>query len=66
MKANTSPAHRDVNTYSLLVGSHDKQQSVVETMVYLLLIALAAFSMWSATQQRISLPLNAVLHASRR
>ena len=64
MKPLTSYARRDANTYNLLVGSQDKQQSLAETMVYLLLIAVAAFSMWFATQQRINLPLNAVIHTS--
>lgn len=59
-------ARRDANTYRLLVGSHDRQQSLAETIVYLLLIAVGAFSMWFATQQRINLPLNTVIHTTDR
>jgi hypothetical protein len=65
MKPIPSSAHREANIYALLVRSDDKQQHLAETIVYLLLIAAAAFSMWFATQQRVTLPLNTVIHTSR-
>jgi hypothetical protein len=66
MKPIPSSAHREASIYALLVSSEDKQQKLAETLIYLLLIAAAAFSMWFATQQRVSMPLNTVIHASRR
>ncbi len=65
MKPTPSSAHREANIYALLVSSDDKQQNLAETMVYLLLIVAAVFSMWFATQQRVTLPLNTVIHTSR-
>ncbi|MFN2475637.1 MAG: hypothetical protein ABR526_04765 [Chthoniobacterales bacterium] len=66
MKPLPSSAHREANIYALLVDSEDQRQNLAETMVYLLLIAAAAFSMWFATQQRVTLPLNTVIHTSHR
>ena len=65
MKPNPSSAGHEASIYALLVSSDDKQQNLAETMIYLLLIAAAFFSMWFATQQRVALPLNTVIHTSR-
>ncbi len=60
---NTSPTDRR-NTYALLVGSEDKEQNVSETVVYLLLIICATFSMWFAAHQPVRLPVGAVIHTA--
>lgn len=47
------------NTYALLLDANDAKQNASETVVYLLLIGIAAFSMWFAAQQPIRLPIGA-------
>ena len=63
MKHHTNRTRRP-NTYALLVCSEDKEQSVSETFVYLLLAVCAAFSIWFAAQQPVRLPLGAVVQTT--
>ncbi|CAN5585112.1 hypothetical protein BH18VER1_BH18VER1_03350 [soil metagenome] len=49
-------------TYALLMRSEDKEQSISETVIYMLLIVCAAFSMWFAAHQPVRLPIGAVIH----
>ena len=59
----TNPTDRQ-NTYALLVRSEDKEQNVSETVVYILLIICATFSMWFAAHQPVRLPVGAVIHTA--
>lgn len=52
------------STYALLVRSEDREQSVSETVIYMLLIVCAAFSMWFAAHQPVRLPIGAVIHTA--
>ena len=61
---NTTKSQSRTSTYALLVSSEDREQSVSETVVYLLLIVCAAFSMWFAAQQPVRLPVGAVMHTA--
>lgn len=53
-----SPEHE--TTYALLVRSEDREQSVSENVVYLVLILSAVFSLWFAAHQPVRLPVSAV------
>lgn len=57
-------SRKAVSTYALLVGSEDKEQSVSETAVYLLLILCAAFSLWFVARQPVKLPLGSVIQSA--
>ena len=46
------------STYALLVRSDEKERSVSETVIYLLLIVSMAFSIWQAAQMRVTVPTN--------
>ena len=44
------------STYSLLVNSEEKNRSIVEGAVYVLLIGCMAFSMFSMASQSVTMP----------
>jgi hypothetical protein len=44
------------STYELLIHSQEKERSLSETLVYLLLIGSAAFSFWYAALQPFHVP----------
>ncbi len=46
------------STYALLLRSDEKERSVSETVVYLLLILTMAFTVWQAAQTRVTVPTN--------
>jgi hypothetical protein len=48
--------NKAANTYSLLVNSEEKDKSLFENFVYLLLVGSAVFSVWQAAHQPIDLP----------
>ncbi len=48
------------STYSLLIRSEEKERSLSETFVYLLLIGTAGFTMWSFAQQPFQMPVVSV------
>jgi hypothetical protein len=56
MKTNRKTSVTAASTYSLLVSSEEKERSLAETFVYLLLIGSAAFTMWSVAQQPFRVP----------
>ncbi|MBA2743788.1 MAG: hypothetical protein H0U43_05685 [Chthoniobacterales bacterium] len=64
MKYTTTNSGNERSTYALLLHSEDKEQSVSETIVYLLLIMSTVFSMWFAAHQPVRLPLGTVLHTA--
>ena len=53
-----SNQYRTASTYALLVASEEKERSLSETFVYLLLIGGAVFSIWQATLQPLTLRVN--------
>lgn len=57
----TNYTQTPTNIYTLLLDSEDKQQSLSETIVYLLLILMAAFSMWFAANQPVRIPVGALM-----
>jgi len=44
------------STYAMLVRSEEKERSISETAIYLILILSTVFSIWQAAQQRVTLP----------
>lgn len=46
------------STYAMLVRSEEKERSLSETAVYLLLIMSMVFSVWEAAQMRVTIPEN--------
>jgi hypothetical protein len=53
------------STYALLVRSEDKNQSRLETLVYVLLLLSAMFSIWQFAHQSVVLPNNKFVARSR-
>ena len=53
------------STYALLVRSEDKNQSRLETLVYVLLLLSAMFSIWQFAHQSVVLPSNKIAATSR-
>ncbi len=56
MKTKSQTPIHVASTYELLVHSEEKERSLSETLVYLLLIGTAAFAMWNAANQPFSVP----------
>ena len=46
------------STYAMLVRSEEKERSLSETAVYLLLILSMVFSVWQAAHMRVTIPEN--------
>ena len=59
MKTNNKTQHYP-STYALLVRSEERERSLSETFVYLLLIGSAAFSMWYAALHPFRVPVVSV------
>jgi hypothetical protein len=60
MKTNHKTLTTARSTYSLLISSEEKERSLSETFVYLLLIGTTAFTMWSFAQQPFRVPVVSV------
>ena len=56
MKTKSQTPLHVASTYELLVHSEEKERSLSETLVYLLLIGTAAFTMWNVATQPFSVP----------
>ena len=56
MKTINTNTEATKSTYALLVRSEQEEHSLSETLVYLLFIASAVFSIWQVAQQPITLP----------
>ena len=53
----TTPSNNEFeSTYALLVRSEEKSRSLLETLVYGLLILSAVFSIWQFAHQPVVLP----------
>ena len=50
------------STYAVLVRSEQEERSVAESIVYLLFIVSAVFSIWMVARQPINLPVDAATH----
>jgi uncharacterized membrane protein len=46
------------STYALILRSDEKERSVSETVVYLVLIVSTVFSIWQAAHMRVTVPTN--------
>lgn len=46
------------STYAMLVRSEEKERSLTETAVYLLLIMSMIFCMWEVAEMRVTIPEN--------
>ena len=53
-----SNQYRPATTYALLVQSEEKERSLSETFIYILLIGAAVFSVWQAALQPLTLRVN--------
>ena len=61
----TTPSNNEFeSTYALLVRSEEKSRSLLETLVYTLLILSAVFSIWQFANQQVVLPTDKVVGAS--
>jgi hypothetical protein len=52
------------STYALLVQSEEKERNLSETVIYMLLILGAVFSVWQVAQQPVNLPVERVLQTA--
>lgn len=52
------------STYALIVRSEEKERSLSEGAVYLLITLSAVFSIWQMAQQPVTLPTSGVIHSS--
>ena len=60
----TTPNNNEFeSTYALLVRSEEKSRSLLETLVYTLLILSAVFSIWQFANQPVVLPTDKVVGA---
>ena len=64
MKPHTTTSEEFESTYALLVRSEEKERSVSENVIYLLLILSAVFSIWQVAQQPFRLPTSFVLRTT--
>ncbi|MBA3883306.1 MAG: hypothetical protein H0X73_11470 [Chthoniobacterales bacterium] len=64
MKHSIINSRHEENTYALLIRSGDKEQSISETVIYLLLIVCALFSMWFAAHQPVRMPVGTAIHTA--
>jgi hypothetical protein len=48
------------STYALLVRSEEKNRSLLETIVYALLILSAVFSIWEFVHQNVAFPFDRI------
>ncbi len=64
MNANITTLEEFESTYALLVRSEEKERSISETVIYLLLILSVVFSIWQVAQQPFRLPTSFVLRAA--
>ena len=53
-----SNQYRTTSTYAALIQSEEKERSLCETFIYILLIAAAVFSIWQAALQPVTLRVN--------
>jgi hypothetical protein len=53
-----SNQYRTASIYALLVQSQEKERSLSETFIYILLVAAAVFSIWPAALQPLTLRVN--------
>jgi hypothetical protein len=59
MKTNQPTNEIQESTYALLVRSEEADRSLLETVVYVLVILSAVAAIWQFVQQPINLPLGA-------
>ena len=64
MKATTIDPEGFESTYALIVRSEEKERTVSETAIYLLLIMTMVFSIWQSVQQPVTVPTNLLMHTS--
>ncbi len=64
MNANTTTSEGFESTYALLLRSEEKERSISETVIYVLLILSVVFSIWQVAQQPFRLPTSFVLRAT--
>ena len=63
MKPNTTTSEEFESTYALILRSDEKERSVSETVIYLLLILSAVFSIWQVAQQPFRVPTNLMVRS---
>ncbi len=64
MKPNTTTSEEFESTYALILRSEEKERSVSETVIYLLLILSAVFSIWQVAQQPFRVPTNLIIRSA--
>ena len=52
--------NNNTSTYALLVRSEEKNRTLLETLVYAILILSAVFSIWQFAHQSVAFPLDKV------
>ena len=63
MKTQTATSEAFESTYALICRSEEKERSVSETVIYLLLILSAVFSIWQIAQQPFRVPTNLIIRS---
>lgn len=64
MKPHTATSEEFESTYALILRSEEKERSVSETVIYLLLILSAVFSIWQVAQQPFRVPTNLIIRSA--
>ena len=64
MKPHTPTPEEFESTYALILRSEEKERSASETIVYLLLILNAVFSIWQVAQQPFHVPTNLIVRSA--
>ena len=64
MKTQTTTSEEFESTYALILRSDEKERSVSESVIYLLLIASAVFSIWQVAQQPFRVPTNLIMRSA--
>lgn len=64
MKPQTTTSEEFESTYALILRSDEKERNVSETVIYLLLILSAVFSIWEVAQQPFQVPTNLIIRSA--
>ena len=64
MKPHTTTSEEFESTYALILRSDEKERSVSETVIYVLLIMSVVFSIWQVAQQPFRVPTNLIMRSA--
>ncbi len=65
MKAQITTPEEFESTYALILRSEEKERSLSETVIYLLLILSAVFSIWQVAHQPFRVPTSLIMRGAQ-